>query len=260
MRFNKDKYPVLKYIDNKTFETYPNSGEFYHSTYITKELPLNRKEIQSLFFSLLDIKDNIFYFSKNVLNNVIDSEKFREFMIDKCHLLKSEKGLLITPLFQFMYEINNKNPDVTISFITFNDDSLQTVARYTLENVYNQIFINGVIKHSLCLSNSLDALIYILKLLVFKELIDIETIILKPKEKRIINNQKTLNELKNNIHIIDMNYFQTSIRNQEFKVKGHLRFQPFGENRNKTKLIWIEEFIKKGYIKNAKKVNERKYS
>jgi hypothetical protein len=53
----------------------------------------------------------------------------------------------------------------------------------------------------------------------------------------------------------DITYVDTlwkqRISTEGFKVRGHFRLQPVGEGRIKKKLIWIEEFDKTGYNRQA---------
>ncbi|WP_347839972.1 hypothetical protein [uncultured Draconibacterium sp.] len=73
------------------------------------------------------------------------------------------------------------------------------------------------------------------------------------KQRRIkIENEKFLNETKNEIEIIDTNYFTRIIRTGEFGVSGHFRLQRHGPENSLTKLIYINEFKKNGYTREAK--------
>jgi hypothetical protein len=52
---------------------------------------------------------------------------------------------------------------------------------------------------------------------------------------------------------LDCKWFTDIIREAPFRVKGHLRWQFFGEKKAKRKLIWIDEFEKSGYKRSATK-------
>jgi hypothetical protein len=89
----------------------------------------------------------------------------------------------------------------------------------------------------------------------FKKFVDVETVLLKGKKKNkvVINKEKYLSNDPLPIEIIDSKYFRNIIRTNGFKVQGHFRMQPYGPNRSKRRLIWINEFEKQGYSIKAKK-------
>ena len=76
---------------------------------------------------------------------------------------------------------------------------------------------------------------------------------IKPKEKTYFNKDKYFNETKSNITVLDCRWFTDLIRNIPFQVKGHLRWQVYGEKNQKRKLKWIDEFEKHGYTRKATK-------
>ena len=82
---------------------------------------------------------------------------------------------------------------------------------------------------------------------------DIETKLLKPKEKYRNNGLKYYNESKSDVTILDCKWFTDLIRDAPFRVKGHLRWQVHGEKNQKRKLIWVDEFEKSGYVRKATK-------
>lgn len=68
-----------------------------------------------------------------------------------------------------------------------------------------------------------------------------------PKKQSIkVGFSRFLNNSSLNIAFCDTLWKQR-INVEGFKVKGHFRLQPIGEKKKKRKLIWIEEFDKKGY-------------
>lgn len=263
MRFNSNKYLIFDLIKNKTLfsETkvkcdccYHNKrGLTYNNSIIESEFKKYIYDIDKDFNKLCEKIDNynIFYFSKNVINNILITDKFTYFFTRNMHLLNSGVFLSIASDFQYIYQINNNGTDLEIIYIVISGNGLLSTGYYKLSNV-NDINLLELKEFEKTLGYSFYHFSNILRLEVFRQLIEVDSIVLKPKEKRIINNQKTLNEIKNNINIIDINYFQTSINQDGFNVKGHFRFQPFGKDRLLNKLIWINDFSKKGYIRKAK--------
>lgn len=95
--------------------------------------------------------------------------------------------------------------------------------------------------------------------LLFKEYAELETkTIEKGKERKaVLNNEKYLTELELPVKIIDSTWFTTLIKSDAFKVSGHFRLQPYGEGLKERKLIWIEEYVKGGIVRQAKMLTEK---
>jgi hypothetical protein len=101
-----------------------------------------------------------------------------------------------------------------------------------------------------------DEMLEFVRLLIFTELSDLETVELRPSQSVGSRRQgKTLNESKNNVTIVDSTWNKILVRSDGFKVAGHLRLQPYGPGLQYRKLKFIEEFEKEGYTRNAKKEN-----
>lgn len=84
-------------------------------------------------------------------------------------------------------------------------------------------------------------------------------------ETKILNSFKQIFEGPNCLYrnktmfpvtIIDSTWFTTLIHSGAFKVRGHFRLQPCGEGLSKRKLVWIKDFQKNGYTREAKIVSE----
>lgn len=93
-------------------------------------------------------------------------------------------------------------------------------------------------------------------LVMFERYAKIETRFMPPKTKNRIEPKDfhaSLNSTRIKVNIRDSRYFTTIIRNNGFKVSGHLRLQKckneIGEWTHK--LIYIDEFMKKGYHRQA---------
>ncbi len=64
------------------------------------------------------------------------------------------------------------------------------------------------------------------------------------------------NHTKSDIKIWDSLWFTTLVKSDSFKVSGHFRLQPYGPGMKERKLIWINEFTKNGYTREAKMLQE----
>jgi|GEM_PF-3575851 len=98
---------------------------------------------------------------------------------------------------------------------------------------------------------------YVMSFLLFYNYTEAETHIVHGietgKSRRLkLNDEKFLNETKNNIEIIDITYFTRLVRTGEFGVSGHFRVQYFGTGNSEAKIIFIDSYKKNGYIRGAK--------
>lgn len=90
----------------------------------------------------------------------------------------------------------------------------------------------------------------------FKKYAKVETKFL-PANKTVKEiNCKYVNDTNANITILDSTWFTNLVKSDAFKVRGHFRLQPCGEGLKEKKLIWISDFEKNGYVRNAKKLTE----
>lgn len=89
--------------------------------------------------------------------------------------------------------------------------------------------------------------------LLFLRYAEIETKLVGPGQPRaVVNEEKYVNQSGHGVQIVDSRWFTTLIRSGAFGVKGHFRWQPFGEGRSGRRLQWINEFEKQGYVRKAR--------
>jgi len=98
-----------------------------------------------------------------------------------------------------------------------------------------------------------------IKLLIFTEYSELEEVTLMPNQSKGNKKEgKIYNDSNKNFIIVDSTWNKIIIRTEKFGVSGHLRLQPIGKNRNDRKLIYISEYLKNGYTKQARQnENER---
>lgn len=91
--------------------------------------------------------------------------------------------------------------------------------------------------------------------LVFLEFSELETVTLQPNVKIGTKKQGLyLNDSKSNVVIVDSTWNRIIIKVGEFGVQGHFRWQSYGGiGSSKRKLIYIKDYLKEGYTRNAKK-------
>ena len=115
-----------------------------------------------------------------------------------------------------------------------------------------------------CLDMDMDEVIFpkeyrnefsqLMQVMTFVELGDIETVTLeggrnngKPKK-----DGKITNTSEHTIFVVDSSWNKLIISKGGFKVMGHFRLQPYGTDKDKRKLIWIDAFKKLGYTRKPK--------
>lgn len=99
--------------------------------------------------------------------------------------------------------------------------------------------------------------LFVYKLLAFFFLSENEMIIVEPGRKygtrksgKLINTFKSIP-----ITIVNSKWNITSVRTTGFDVRGHFALRWAGEERKVPKMVFIEPFEKKGYIRKAQKLN-----
>lgn len=87
----------------------------------------------------------------------------------------------------------------------------------------------------------------------------IESKYLNPRQKIKDLRCKYKNETDIPVTIINITWFTTLIKQEQFKVRGHFRWQPCGQGFKDRKLRWISEFEKGGYTAPARKLSDNNY-
>lgn len=88
---------------------------------------------------------------------------------------------------------------------------------------------------------------------MFKQYAQVETVLIKPNKKEVVNQEGVLNETSFDVTYLDSKWFTNIIRSDGFSVRGHFRLQPKKVNGEWTReLIWISEFQKHGYVHKAR--------
>lgn len=107
---------------------------------------------------------------------------------------------------------------------------------------------------------TLELLTLVQKVCFFLLYADVETKIVNRNNVSGVKckDEKVFSDINYPVEIIDSTYFTTIIRTEGFGVKGHFRLQACGEGMKQRKLIWVNDFIKHGYAREAGKLKEAK--
>lgn len=103
-----------------------------------------------------------------------------------------------------------------------------------------------------------DTWVTFIKMLIFTELSELETVVLEPNQKTGTNKTgRYLNESKSRIVIVDSAWSKKLIKSDGFLVSGHARLQPYGERNKYRKYIWIDTYQKEGYTREAPMIKHK---
>lgn len=92
----------------------------------------------------------------------------------------------------------------------------------------------------------------ILTMVLFFKYCEVETKVVKGNKKDNHIGVKYVNETTTDVEILDSTWFTTLVKSDGFHVRGHFRFQPCGQGMSDRKLIWISDYDKEGYTRQAK--------
>ncbi len=98
----------------------------------------------------------------------------------------------------------------------------------------------------------------IINVILFKKYADVETVEAKSFKKVPFAPEpdgKILLDSTLKVKCLDCSWFRTIVRTEGFLVRGHLRLQPYKNDKGEWdyKLIYIDTFQKHGYVRRAKK-------
>jgi hypothetical protein len=204
----------------------------------------------------------IFGFSKLLVNKICDDNGFLNKIPD---LLKGNSYLiqgtfLIDDLVYFCnYNLKNwvfsgdlivarSNGDV---FFAFSNYELQTSSYFDDQS---ERYGRDVLENLKICGN------HLVKMFIFQKYAKVETKVISPNEKYKIEKGNIFNETRLPITYVDSTWFTNLVVSGAFAVRGHFRLQPKKDEKGKwtKELIWIKDFEKQGYHRQAKILNERK--
>lgn len=272
MKLSKDNYILLKKIIDKEplSPTTPKHTPIGVYPHVKDKFLANQDFYEKLFTPLADeirTLKNITFVSDSV-RKVFDGDiKVAEKLWNLRDEVAPEIGVLLMSGGQsYLYFIANDPDKKTVDVMVFATikNILMSFTMLTYEYENKSMSIN--------LTHSFDTqenepkyglsfpVQTVVTFLLFKEYADLETkTIEKGKERKVVlNNEKYLTELELPVTIIDSTWFTTLIKSDAFKVSGHFRIQPYGEGLQQRKLIWIEEYVKGGIVRQAKMLTEKK--
>ena len=250
MKINRNDFLAFKFKDS-----FSAIIERYHNDIKTKnissdltddEFMQRRKEF---FAEIISEKNNKFYYLTNTVKEISDKVKVgNNFNYTLLNTIDNKKCTYIPDKNRF-FRFRKTDDNLYVLFVEFN-----TETDYISYNSFRVDIINNKVYNADF--QSFKILEELVKYLIFIELSDVELKLLLPNNK--IGSLKKGDAIKNltkiPITIVDSDWNKIIVRSEGFNVSGHLRLQACGYNLSERKLLWINPYEKKGYIRGLKNI------
>lgn len=251
MRLNEKTFPAYHLCENKKFELLQIDCLFdiilkdvQSYTEFVNSIKHTYNQVNKKYYLTETFKESI----RVAIPKILQVENYFENIPSDCGVIFTEKGFNI-------YLVNPCDKELRLLVYGFTRDTLTSFGKIDNQgNLYgigcslneNGEPFNDTKAAAAWLESTLLALYFIHNC-------EIEEKIVKPNTKHRESVYKHYNESKSDIIFLDCKWFTDIIREAPFRVKGHLRWQVYGEKKGRRKLIWIDEFEKSGYKRSAMK-------
>jgi len=166
----------------------------------------------------------------------IKQEKKLTFLIDENHFYRVM--LKQNEIFAILVKIN-KTDDIRKDYLSYDSFKIMPLTDIVVYPQNQDDYLNDKYFSEF------------LKLLIFTEYSDLQEVTMMPNQTFGTRKQgKYVNETDKKFIIVDSAWNKTIIRTGKFGVSGHPRWQAVKDG---SKLIYISEYIKDGYTRNAKR-------
>lgn len=163
-------------------------------------------------------------------------------------LVDNQSGCILLGKQMLFYEVG-ANVDVVYSFI---GNRLAGLFHNAID--YEKVFGTAHTISKFVYEKSLLRAIRLI--LTFKKFAKLEIKELKPKTKNHLFTCKYVNDTDFKVDIMNCTWFTTLVKSEGFKVRGHLRWQACGPNHSERELIYVHDFEKEGYTRQAKMLTD----
>jgi hypothetical protein len=230
-----------------------NNNKFYIFTdaahQISKSLKLDMDKFDANFLSVIKNGKKVTYLMGDIFYRWIKTEE--KIMVFGCHQRK------LTPEEKAEHERTNTPPEYLSEFGK-GKPAPEFDARWYFFSIHLAEDSYSLPPFTVAPFTK-DTWIEFIKMIIFTELSELETVMLEPNQK--IGTKKTgkyLNESKSRVVIVDSAWSKKLIKSDGFLVSGHSRLQPFGEKNKYRKYIWIDTYTKEGYTREATMLKHNK--
>lgn len=264
-RVKIDSLQALKVLDGQIGDLYcePHAEENSDREFTLSQMRSFLKQNIPLF------KANVFAMSKPFLEALGDSlpalnksmDKDVDFMYSN---LKYEAGTYINQKEVTFYKINKEAQTITAVIIIDGEivygglnigvgekskDSRFFIPRFVL-------FGKNIVEREEILTITLRKALVPLAIALFRTYSDHEMKIISGNDYGTLNGITYKNGNRRSITILDSSWYTSIVRTEGFMVTGHLRMQPCGAGNTQRKLIYVDSFMKHGYVRKAKMLEE----
>jgi hypothetical protein len=266
MRFNYKQYPILKKLKEGKLGDVP----VYEIDNLFA-LVESERFVRNWKYACRDFSQQI---------NVIATPFWEAAEKAKIKLIELYKDIMVNDtadfsvkgtfcLLDFVYMISEEtrqgSEDIELSFFLFKKDGtpLMSYVDSSSRKIYQNLWISNVFKENYQYQDRQQSYLFAYQYIItaiylnmFKNYAEVEIKNLPPNSKTKDINCKYLNETDFTISFLDSKWFTSLVNSNAFKVRGHFRLQPCGPGMKNRKLIWINDFEKTGYHREATKLKE----
>jgi hypothetical protein len=250
MRIDNLKHPIIERLSTGLLgEVVPVEG-------LESFIIDNMDRYKDVFSQITSDQTPIYIITKPFLD-VITRDDISKRMYSLRKDLPTTSGVAVLNNITLVYHVENHN-EINATLFVFHGNVFKGFLQieYAKEDEADGHFDIAIDKeYTFVMGNNYEELIGIMDMIIgflmFKEYADVEEkLIIKKSGEKIFNCHYT-NNTNRNIRIMDCTWFTTLIKSEGFNVRGHFRLQPCGEGMKDKKLIWINDFKKSGYTREA---------
>lgn len=214
-------------------------------------------------------KTNVFVMSKPFLEALGDSVsalhnsvmKEAEFMYGN---MKYETGVFINDNQVTFYKINKEAMSISVVITIGNEIVYGGLNIVAGNNSINSKFYlprfafegKTIEQREEVLTGTLQRAVLPIAIAMFRTYSDHEIKIVSGNGYSTLNGITYKNSNRRSITVLDSSWYTSIVRAEGFMVNGHLRMQPCGVGNTQRKLIYIDSFMKHGYVRKAKMLEE----
>lgn len=213
-------------------------------------------------FLLMVAKVKRYFLAEKIAEKINTSPKLRKQMVGLVHELPGEEGILMFGQGGYYAYTFRKTADgkklIFIVLMGYREMFAGCEAGYVDLSVPTSEETNVVWDNESCIYGKAffrgQGLIFCATFLLFLRFAETEHVVVGPKQRRgYVGKEKYFNETPLDVKIIDSSWFTEITTSEGFEVEGHFKMQAYGPNWSQKRLIYINDFKKKGYTRRAKK-------
>lgn len=270
MIINYQKFPILKLLEKSYIMNKHNGLSFLECDY-NSQLACCIKAFRLLscrWDSFKQIISGNVFIMTTPFADAMEKSKKSFCKLNPLHILKDASpsdGVLLSTFNKYgiIYSIHKKEEQACFllfsatNLLSWVQIDLMSGEQQTIFRTNNNLFYNGYDARKFEANEIALCTLF----LAFKEYAKVE--IEQGKCGKTIQSKILKEKLRNNlpfdVNIMDSTWFTTICRNEGFKVRGHFRLQPKKNDKGEwiKELIYINEFEKHGYHRQAKILNDK---